>query len=386
MRFFSLAACSVVVCASLVGCSQRAPAGEGGRGERVASSAAAIQGGSLAPADTKYAVALVGMGLCSGTLIAPNLVITARHCVVDQPTESPDGCENGRIISPSDLRVTTAGDLGVNGGGPPPGAKIYGVSKILPAPKTNGCNPDMALVQLSSVVPASDTAPARPAVDSAYTTRPHFSDLVTAIGFGVDDQGNAGVRRYRTDIAVMCVPGDSQFSCPDVESQIQKFEFIAGEGACQGDSGGGLYDQTSYNQKKPVVVGVVSRGGVDDNGHCAEGVYERVDQFKEFIVTTARTAAQTGGYPVPDWADDGTPQPAPDAGPDPAPTVDAGAVAGDGGAAAAQPAGNKTIVTTTGCALAGRTAGTSSGDAWASLAGIAIAIASAGRRRRRRRR
>src|SRR5262245_13615635 len=128
---FLLASAAVVV---LAACSAK-------KEERAASSSAAIQGGALSPS-TKYAVAVVGRGLCSGTLIAPNLVLTARHCVVVQPTESADGCENGQVVSPSELQVTTAADLGVDGPGPPPGLKLYGVSKITVGPKTDNCNPD----------------------------------------------------------------------------------------------------------------------------------------------------------------------------------------------------------------------------------------------------
>jgi secreted trypsin-like serine protease len=50
--------------------------------QRVATTTAAIQGGEPAPAASfDFAVAIVGDGLCSGTLIAPNLALTARHCV-----------------------------------------------------------------------------------------------------------------------------------------------------------------------------------------------------------------------------------------------------------------------------------------------------------------
>src|SRR5205814_1684975 len=83
-------------------------------------------------------------------------------------------------------------------------------------------------------------------------------------------------------------------------------EFLAGEGACQGDSGGGLYDQKSIDDGKPLVVGTVSRGPVDqETGKCGVGVYERVDKFADFIIAAGQAAAKDGGYQAPEWAGGG---------------------------------------------------------------------------------
>ena len=52
--------------------------------EDVGTGRAAIQGGTVSGNDT-FAVALLDASesVCSGTLIAPNLVLTARHCIAD---------------------------------------------------------------------------------------------------------------------------------------------------------------------------------------------------------------------------------------------------------------------------------------------------------------
>jgi hypothetical protein len=256
------------------------------------------------------------------------------------------------------------------------GAKVYAVSKIVVAPETNGCSPDVALVQLAQVIPESVARPARPAVDAAFRARAHFIPKVTAIGFGVDEQGEAGVRRIRRGIDVLCVPGDSGFDCgADVESMMQPFEMIAGVGACQGDSGGGLYEPEGVEAGDARVVSVVSRGPVEQDGTCLEGIYVRVDAFHELITATARTAAAEGGYPVPSWAG-GPATPAPT--PSPAAPVDEPPLAPTPTVAPTPPA---TTTTSGGCSVA---AERHDAPGLGGLALASVALLAASRRARRR--
>src|SRR5688572_28600307 len=81
------------------------------RGESTSTTRGAIQGGSLDSANT-FAVAILdeANGVCSGTLIAPNLVLTARHCIAGGGSD-PIDCATDRFESPraaSGYKVTTA--------------------------------------------------------------------------------------------------------------------------------------------------------------------------------------------------------------------------------------------------------------------------------------
>jgi hypothetical protein len=365
-----LRASSSMLLASLAaGCAAPVPMEQ--PSERTGQTRAAIQGGEVAPAASlDFAVAVVGGGLCSGTLIAPNLAVTARHCVERDPESTPP-CAGGALVPPSSLRV-------VIGSRAAEGAPNFVVSKIIPAPETRGCVPDLALVQLAKPVPANVAKPARPAVDAEFRARPSYVGSVTAIGFGVDDVGEAGVRRIRRDIPVLCVRGDSKFDCgAEVNDFLQPFEIVAGPGACQGDSGGGLYEPKGL-ENDPVVLSVVSRGPIDDNGKCQEGLYVRVDPFHELLVATAKAAAAEGGYPVPAWADEkGAPAPPPPAveappEPTPPPTVEP-----------TPPTPPTTTTTTTsGCAAA---PSPGQADTGLGVVGFTVALATLRARARRRR-
>src|SRR5262245_18452411 len=99
-----------------------------------------VQGGNLASSQT-FAVAMMGRGFRSGTLIAPNIVLTARHCVEVRPSMSSNGCEDDELVDASDLTVSTAERF--------PG-EIMGEGKwmgrrVLAAPRIDDCSPDVAL-------------------------------------------------------------------------------------------------------------------------------------------------------------------------------------------------------------------------------------------------
>jgi len=279
-----------------------------------------IQGG-MTDSIHAFAVAVVDhqttsqemVAICSGALLGPNLVATARHCVA--PTSDPTNVECatamfGSVVPASELYVSNDAVLAASTG-------YHTVDQIIVPPDSPMCGNDLALLILHDSVqlPAYVT----PVIDPPMTDHQVYSTTVTAIGYGVstptDTAGNTvGVRRIRENIDLECIPNDTSFAdCyadPNAKQAIAPQEFLVSDGACGGDSGSSAYEQRNFNAGSWVSFGVLSRGSItDDGGTCYGNIYTRFDAFGPLLVSTAQMAATKGGYPVPAWAasDSGTP-------------------------------------------------------------------------------
>jgi hypothetical protein len=238
------------------------------------------------------------VAFCSGALLGPNLVATARHCAAAISSTQID-CSTATFMADfptQNILVTNDPVISMSG-------TFLPVVKIVTPTPTAVCGNDLALLILGASVDLPQYV--TPIISPPMTDHSMYSTNVTAIGYGIssptDTTGvTAGTRRILENIPVSCIPNDPMFDCyPKYLGVIAATEFQVTDGTCEGDSGSSAYEQNSFNQGVWESFGLLSRGLP---GTCQSAVYTRFDAYSQLLIDAANQAALMGGYPAPTWA------------------------------------------------------------------------------------
>lgn len=222
-----------------------------------------------------------GFRQCTATRIAPDLFVTARHCLVEGSASLPCGERFPDVLPPSTIELTNATRVDS-----PQAAEVpvhHGSAVRVPEDDAT-CGADLALVVTEEV------SELEPALAPRLDPPPAPGEIYAAVGYGIVGllAGGEGTRRRLDDREVECVGT----ACGNT---VADQEFLGGEGPCEGDSGGPALTQ---GEGDPEVLGVLSRGTVA----CERSVYTTLAAWSDFLREEARRAARDAGYAAPTWA------------------------------------------------------------------------------------
>ncbi|HET9715714.1 MAG TPA: trypsin-like serine protease [Pseudolabrys sp.] len=196
--------------------------------------------------------------LCTGTALAPDLVLTAAHCVARPLTYEVKAYQSGGAIPVRDIARHPQFDYA-----------SYAASRA---------TADIALLKLAAplpdiVIPATLAAARRVAP----------GETLTIAGFGVTLAGTArglGQPRMAT-LTVTGRPGSLQIRVYDIATRNER----SGLGGCTGDSGAPAYDGEG-----PLVIGIVSWSTApgDEEGCGGLTGITPLLLYRDWILETAR--------------------------------------------------------------------------------------------------
>jgi hypothetical protein len=233
-----------------------------------------------------------GTSVCSGSLLAPNLVMTARHCIVaeypednirckpDGSLDLPSGGQLGDPIEAGKVNVYVGADVATADGSFPGGEPAARGTSLLTTTWPSVCRDDIAFLILDRVL-------TQPVLSLDLQDAVAVADQLTVVGYGLTEDSSElskySTRQRREGVRVKYID-----TLPN--------SFVVSRSVCKGDSGGpALHAETG------AVLGVFSLGFPgDDVASCSSDTalnyFVQVNRYEELM----RQAFTAAGAPFPD--------------------------------------------------------------------------------------
>jgi V8-like Glu-specific endopeptidase len=245
---FAVLAWFLATCGSTASCASPPPSGEG------AGASSAIVNGTRETGEEAVVLVSIygGVGRCTGTLITPRVVLTAKHCVQAEDAARPYSPGvftigfGSRAGATRNVRVT----------------RVYTTPGVYTTSSTTGLGGAIVGVDIGVLVLATPQTDVTPIPVRRDAPTDQLGQSYTAIGFGQTPSGESGVK-YKTTSTIGAIRGRVIYSAETI---------------CPGDSGGPMIQETPTRQ----IIGVASFGAIGSCPSPQDG-HNRVDVEMDLI-------------------------------------------------------------------------------------------------------